>query len=318
MLSLRLVLIVISVLVVGGIYLLSRRRTRRRSMGRLIIEPDRERGMLRRLVPRRRDEEEVPDYPADEADGIVGPVRVRPAPGSAGGNTGSATGTRSAGNDDPLAILVQPPEVEDEQGPRVVNTDARGRVARESRRRRGRDAAADRGQLELGFDAPMHIDDSFEDEQEREPAPGRGKPAPPVRVIVFYVEVAEPRRIGGPALLDALRTVGLQHGEMRIFHHFGIGQMSSDESVFSVANMFEPGEFDLSKMHTISTRGVAMFMRLPTPLDAPVAFELMLNTAQRLAELLDAQVCDDDHRPLTAETIEEIREGIARDEHGIS
>ena len=274
-------MIIVSVVLVVGIYLWTRRRGRRRSMGRLIIEPQ---------APRASHEGDA----AEPAPRISAAVEDR---------------------DDPLDVLIQAPQIEDE-GPRIVNPDTRRTRSGPTARRKG--ATDDRTQLELGFDTPMRIDESFEDEPERSAAPGRGKPEPPAHVIVFYVEVAEPRRIGGIELLDALRRVGLQHGDMQIFHHFGVGQMSVEEPLFSVANMFEPGEFDLSKIHTISTRGVAMFMRMPTALDGPVAFELMLNTAQRLAEILQAQLCDDDHRALSAETIDEIRDSVANYERQIT
>jgi len=269
MLSLRVALILLSVAVVVGLYAWSRRRSRRRSMGRLVIEPER----------RHRGSSRLPLDPP-------------------------ASGGEEGGGEDPLQILVQPPDVEDE-GPRVVNPEARRRKGR-----RGR--GGDRGQLELGFDEPMDIDETLEEQEGQEPAPGRGRAAGQARVIVLYVEVAEPRRLAGPELVDALREVDLEHGEMRIFHHFGVGRMRSEQALFSVANMFEPGEFDLSKLPALSTRGVAMFMRLPAPLDGPVVFELMLSTAQRLAQRLDAQVCDEGHRPLSAETIEEIRDAVAR------
>ena len=54
--------------------------------------------------------------------------------------------------------------------------------------------------------------------------------------------------------------------------------------------MFEPGVFDLGRIEGFRTAGFVLFMQLPAPLDNAVAFELLLNTAQRLAEQLDGEL----------------------------
>ncbi len=142
-------------------------------------------------------------------------------------------------------------------------------------------------------------------------------PARPVaqRIIVLFVTTAEQEQIRGEALLDAMREFGLRHGDMRIFHHYGVGTIHSEQPLFSVANMYEPGEFELSQMEMMHTRGLAMFMRLPVEIDGLVAFELMLNTAQRIAERFSGTVLDDDHQPLEPQAIDQIRETITLFEH---
>ena len=104
-------------------------------------------------------------------------------------------------------------------------------------------------------------------------------------VLRLYVRARKDQQFTGTGLVKALNGVGMQFGEMSIFHHFGAGDLKCEVPVFSAANMFEPGTFDLSKIEAFRTSGVALFMQLPGPLDGPVAFELLLNTAQRLATL---------------------------------
>ena len=104
-------------------------------------------------------------------------------------------------------------------------------------------------------------------------------------VLRLYVRARKGQQFTGTGLVKALNGVGMQFGEMSIFHHFGAGDLKCEVPVFSAANMFEPGTFDLSKIEAFRTSGVALFMQLPGPLDGPVAFELLLNTAQRLATL---------------------------------
>ena len=79
--------------------------------------------------------------------------------------------------------------------------------------------------------------------------------------------------------------------------------------------MLEPGNFDLQNIQTHETAGLVMFMRLPVPADGSVAFELMLNTAQRLQERLGGELRDDEHRPLARAAIDRMRK-LAADARG--
>ncbi len=111
----------------------------------------------------------------------------------------------------------------------------------------------------------------------------------------------------GLDILTATKAAGMKFGNMNIFHHYGVGEMKTDASIFSLANLYEPGEFDLQGMESFSTRGLILYMCLPTAIDAEVALELMLNTAQRIADSLGGQVCDRLRKPLTESEIEKMR-----------
>jgi cell division protein ZipA len=53
-------------------------------------------------------------------------------------------------------------------------------------------------------------------------------------------------------------------------------------------------------------------MQLPGPLGGRVAFELMLNTAQRVADVLEGTLIDEREQVLTSEIIVELRDRIAQ------
>jgi cell division protein ZipA len=134
------------------------------------------------------------------------------------------------------------------------------------------------------------------------------EPAPVAEVIVINIEVEPQRLMRGPELANAMRTVGMQYGAMQVFHHHGVGQLRAAEPLFSLANLFEPGIFDLARLDTFETRGVSLFMRVPTPIDGKVAFELLLHTAHRLADIFSGTLTDERHRPLNAGSIEALRQ----------
>ncbi len=124
-------------------------------------------------------------------------------------------------------------------------------------------------------------------------------------IVTVYVRARENRMISGLSLLDAAIKAGLRFGEMKIFHR---RYRSENQAVFSMANITRPGYFDPSGWNSFETPGVSLFMRLPGPLSALDAWDAMLATGQRLAEILDAELLDDSQCLLTRQRTSQIRE----------
>lgn len=130
-------------------------------------------------------------------------------------------------------------------------------------------------------------------------------------VVVLYITAPGGFSFNGAMIRDALYAAGLSFGDMQIFHHHGVGKSVTKDSIFSVANIHEPGTFDLNNMDEFQTDGLVMFMELPAPIDPAVAFEHMLSTAQRLAEILKGHVRDERREYLTPDAIELLRSYVA-------
>lgn len=130
-------------------------------------------------------------------------------------------------------------------------------------------------------------------------------------IIALYVVARREVGFSGTHLLTVLEDLGLKYGEMNIFHHYGVGDFKVQEAVFSVANMVEPGTFNPQYMSDFRTSGLAFFMRLPGPFGGRVAYELMLNSAQRLAESLNGSLENEGHIPLDEKKINLLRDRIA-------
>ncbi|MDT8448561.1 MAG: cell division protein ZipA [Wenzhouxiangellaceae bacterium] len=135
-------------------------------------------------------------------------------------------------------------------------------------------------------------------------APEADDGEPPV-IVTLYVRARGDRRISGLSLLDAAIKAGLRFGEMKIFHRRHRGE---PRPVFSMANITRPGSFDPSGWNLFETPGVTLFMTLPGPVSALDAWDAMLATGQRLSELLDAELLDDNHCLLTRQRTAQIRE----------
>ena len=148
---------------------------------------------------------------------------------------------------------------------------------------------------------------------------GRRPPQLPVeRIVTLFVVAREGVHFNGPDLVVAAEKAGLEFGDMGIYHRLLDGKRELGP-IFSVANMLKPGNFDLGRLDALRTPGVSFFMTLPGPLPALDAWDAMLPTAQRLAELLDGYVLDEERNALGRQGIAHIRDqlrGWDRDHEG--
>jgi len=126
-------------------------------------------------------------------------------------------------------------------------------------------------------------------------------------IITLYVISRDPEGISGDKLMDVMDTTGFSFGDMDIFH-YPIPSGDREENLFSLANIHEPGVFDISRMSTFSTRGVVIFLCLPASVEGERAFNLMLEKATEIAEMIDGQICDRNKLTLTEKDINRFRQ----------
>jgi len=110
---------------------------------------------------------------------------------------------------------------------------------------------------------------------------------------------------------------GMELGAMNIFHRKG-GDAQGDPNLFSMANMFKPGEFRPEELDTLRTGGVTLFMNVPCTREPVQAFRQMAESAQRLCDQLDGQLQDSQHKPLSAEQLKGISRVIEKSVAGMS
>ncbi|WP_028115567.1 cell division protein ZipA [Ferrimonas senticii] len=132
-------------------------------------------------------------------------------------------------------------------------------------------------------------------------------------VLVLYVVGSEGEPIRGGELLPNLITMGFKFGDMDIFHrhqHSG----GNGPVLYSLANMHQPGVFDLDSMEQLTTNGVVLFLQLPSSHDARVVFSTMLGNAQGLADMHGGHVLDDQGQPWTDAAYESYLQRIKQTE----
>lgn len=136
----------------------------------------------------------------------------------------------------------------------------------------------------------------------------KAPPGPmPDKIVTLFLQARDNHIITGVELLDASLKSGLVFGQHDIFHRI---HEEDVDPVFSMANLTKPGSFDKSAWNTLETRGVTMFMTLPGPKNALDAWDSMLATSRRLAELLHADLLDESRNVFTRERSLQIKEEL--------
>ena len=92
----------------------------------------------------------------------------------------------------------------------------------------------------------------------------------------------------------ALRNVGLERGRYGIFHYFSNGGNNDTDVEFSVANLIEPGSFDLTDTEDNTLPGMTFFTVLPGHGDPIARFDRMVSIARDLKQLLEAELLDEE------------------------
>ena len=174
-------------------------------------------------------------------------------------------------------------------------------------RQADRSAPLDEGQLQelAGFSGKGAMGRlSAEEEATAQAAFGTSAAAPQEALLVLTVIAQEGASFTGPTLSDLFEDLGLDYGDMQIFHRI---DPVSGKSVFGVANIVEPGYFALQQLPDLRTPGLALFMHLPGPLAGGDAFDDLLVTARRLAGALEGLIGDQQRHLLNEAAIARMR-----------
>ena len=128
-------------------------------------------------------------------------------------------------------------------------------------------------------------------------------------VFMLNVVSRDPDGFSGEDILHILLACDLRFGDMNFFHRheFEAGRGAIQ---FSVANMMQPGVFDIDNMAQFNTPGLVFFLTLPGPEDMMKAFDYMLETAQAVARNLSGDVLDETRSVVTKQTLEHCRQQI--------
>ncbi len=126
--------------------------------------------------------------------------------------------------------------------------------------------------------------------------------------IILHVLPTVTEAFSGEMLLRSVLGYGLRMGDRGIFHRHE-HPSGRGEILFSMANAVEPGYFDLEQLHVGECYGVTFFQQLPG-IRSIQSYELMLDTARRLAQDVGGEVLDAHHMPLSVQLAEHLRQKV--------
>ncbi len=132
---------------------------------------------------------------------------------------------------------------------------------------------------------------------------------PEMQVIVLNVHCIGEEPFVGTQLFDSLQQNGLIYGEMNIFHRH-VDLSGNSKVLFSVANMMHPGTLEHGDPAEFMTKGISFFMTLPCFGEAEQNFNLMLRTAQQVADDMGGNVLDDQRNLMTPDRLAAYRRQI--------
>src|SRR6478672_5500642 len=129
------------------------------------------------------------------------------------------------------------------------------------------------------------------------------------KIVTLYIAARAGSALRGPDIVVAAEKTGLTYGHMQIFHRLLEGRPERGP-VFSVANIMKPGSFDMATIQSLETPAIAFFLTLPAPIPALDAWETMLPTAERMAELLNGVLLDESRNALGRQRIAHLRDEL--------
>lgn len=186
---------------------------------------------------------------------------------------------------------------------RPLHTD--GQSAR--RERRVETAARRNEATERKVDAGRRLEAARKAERK---TPERAAEKTPLSTELIILNIVAPpgAPYTGDTIFEVLRAKGLKFGEMNIFHRI---DPATKAVHYSIANVVEPGTFDMADMEAFTAPGLCMFMQLPGPEHPAAAFEDMMDVAGEITARLGGEISDEQRNRVTLQTVEHYRQRIA-------
>lgn len=156
---------------------------------------------------------------------------------------------------------------------------------------------------DVALDADVDDNQKIESD-DKEKSSNQKKEQEVMDVLVLNVVGDDDVELDGARLLPTLLTLGFKFGDMNIFHRH-VDAAGQGPVLFSLANMVQPGFFDIDNMEQFSTKGVSLFMTLPHKSGNMETFNIMLNASAKIAEEFGGQVLDGNRSTLTKQSTQQ-------------
>ncbi|MEL6115219.1 cell division protein ZipA [Photobacterium sp. SP02] len=125
--------------------------------------------------------------------------------------------------------------------------------------------------------------------------------------LVLNVHARGGEMLMGVKLFQCLERHHLIYGENSVYHRH-VDLAGTEPVLFTVANMVSPGYFPQDQLDEFATPGIAFYLMLPCHGRADDNFNLMLQTVQRIADEMGADILDHERNLITPQRLKGYRE----------
>jgi len=148
--------------------------------------------------------------------------------------------------------------------------------------------------------------DFFENDELDQPSEASTLQQQPELVFSLILQAEADSKYTGRDFLPILLSQGLRHGDMGIFHrhqkHADVSVKGPGPVLFSLANAIAPGTFNVDNLDGFQTPALTLFMTLPGPKDAQIAYNAMVKTARLIVTELGGVILDESQSAYSEQT----------------
>jgi len=125
-------------------------------------------------------------------------------------------------------------------------------------------------------------------------------------VIVLHLKPKGKKTFWGDDVARVFADYNINYGDMDVYH-----LDRNEERLFTIINIVEPGTFDPEKISGQNFKGLTVLIQLNDYLAEEAVFMGLLRILGEVAEVLNATIFDNQHEPLTSQTVDHILNHIA-------
>ncbi|MGV6810464.1 MAG: cell division protein ZipA C-terminal FtsZ-binding domain-containing protein [bacterium] len=112
------------------------------------------------------------------------------------------------------------------------------------------------------------------------------------RQFALFIASRDPKGLEGNYLLSVFEQLGLEHGEMNLFHRMILTD-NGEVSLYKIANGVEPWTLNPDEIRDTYTPGLSAVLDLPSIVDDEEAIEDFVAICQKIAEAMNADLKND-------------------------
>jgi cell division protein ZipA len=173
--------------------------------------------------------------------------------------------------------------------------------------RRDQDASSLQYDPIYNFTGELQSEEPLEEVHEASDMDVQIAPQPiPENILTITIKSREPYGFKGADLLNAIKNAHLHFGKNDVFYRHE-SEDGQGEALFSLVKATEPGYFYLETLLQEHVPGVILILVTDRVSNPQLALDKMVRTAKQMAFSLNAELLDDQRRPLTLETIEKYK-----------